>query len=113
MDGGKIEDVEAEVADIGKPRNDVIKGAVAPGNGGLRAREHLVPGSEGRPVALHDDFQFATIAGLAIAGCGLLEQIGGNLGGLDLQPFGIACREQPQAQVRARPPGFPGLLWCR
>jgi hypothetical protein len=74
----------------------------------LGAGKHLVPRTEGRPFALHDDFELAAVAGFAIAGCGVLEQIGGKLRGEDFQPLGIIRRQEPPAQIAQCLPALRG-----
>ena len=55
VDRRQVEHVEAHLGDIGQPRLDVAERPVPARLGRRRAGEHLVPGAEPGPLALHHD----------------------------------------------------------
>src|SRR3546814_36833 len=48
VDRRQVEHIEAEVAQVGEPPDDIVEGAVPCRVARLRARQELVPGAEGR-----------------------------------------------------------------
>jgi hypothetical protein len=74
MDGRKVQHVEAEVAHIGQPGDDIVKGPVAAGVVGHRAREQFVPGAESGGPAVDDQVQLALVTRKVAANSHALQQ---------------------------------------
>jgi len=97
MDGRKVQHVEAHLRDIGQPRLAVAEGPVPRGLARRRAREHLVPGGEARPLAI-DDERILDLAGDRETAVGMPA---GDRGKLFVQADALQVRELVRlAQLR-------------
>lgn len=55
MDGGEINDVEAQLRDLGQARLAIFEASMSPRNRGRGAREEFIPGAEARLFPIHLD----------------------------------------------------------
>ena len=117
MDGREIEHVEAHVADIGQPADDVVEGAVTAGIVGGGARKQFVPGAEAGGAALDQHGQLAGVERQVGAHAGARHQRCSLGRHQHVQTAGIVRRRIAPAEkraergpvVRRRPLVLPGL----
>jgi hypothetical protein len=107
VDRGQVEDVERHLGDLGQARLDVGERAVAVRLGRRRAREHLVPGTEPRKLAIDHDRELRLEDRREASLCVAMHEVGqlrreGCCGGADpaspdrggevMQPGGVISR---------------------
>jgi hypothetical protein len=86
VDRRQVDDVEPHRRDPLQPFFGIAKRGAAVGRG-ARAREHLVPGGEARPLAVDDDLEL-------------------SLGPRRLAPVDVTCHELDQRRVAGEPHGL-------